>query len=70
MSRFDQDREELIRLIISICDHARLGYEISTFHSCNDCGVKRECEYLPKPGEFVRWNCPLWCDNKTGKENR
>lgn len=36
MSRFDQDREELIRLILSICDYARLGYNISTYNKGKD----------------------------------
>ena len=59
MSRFDQDREELIRLIFSICDYARLGYSISTHDNCNNCKVS-DCEYKPKWGDAVRWNCPLW----------
>ena len=60
MSRFDQDREDLIRLIMSICDYARLGYGVSTYNSCNNCGIRRDCEYIPQPGCSVRWNCPLW----------
>lgn len=60
MSRFDADREDLIRLIISICDYARLGYQVSTFNNCNNCGNKKDCQYTPKPGLMVRWNCPLW----------
>lgn len=59
MSRFDQDREDLIQLIISICDYARLGYKISTHNNCNNCGA-RECKYKPDWGDSVRWNCPLW----------
>lgn len=59
MSRFDQDREELIRLIISICDYARLGYKVSTYNNCNNCKAK-DCKYRPNWGDFVRWNCPLW----------
>lgn len=59
MSRKDQDREELIQLIISICDYARLGYNISTFGNCNNCG-EEECKYKPEWGGIVRWNCPLW----------
>lgn len=63
MSRFDSDREDLIRLIISICNYARLGYDISTYDNCNNCGDKN-CQYRPKLGEHVRWNCPLWKDGK------
>lgn len=27
---------------------------------CNNCGKWMRCEYLPKPGQLVRINCPLW----------
>jgi hypothetical protein len=59
MSRLDQDREDLIRLIFSICDYARLGYRISTLNNCNNCKMA-DCEHKPDWGEQVRWNCPLW----------
>lgn len=59
MSRFDQEREELIRLIISICDYARVGYNLSTYNDCNNCGDK-DCKYIPRIGEVTRINCPLW----------
>ena len=26
---------------------------------CNDCGNK-PCEYSPKPGQLVRYNCPFY----------
>ena len=59
MSKLDQDRENLIRLIISICNYARLGYEVSTQNNCNNC-KEEECKYRPYWGNSVRWNCPLW----------
>ena len=65
MSRFDQDREELIRLIISICDFARFGYNVSTYNNCNNCGAFDDCEHKPKLGQN-RWNCPLW---KSGEDD-
>lgn len=61
MSRFDEDREDLIRLIYSILDYARFGYSTSTYNSCNNC-KREDCEYKPDWGEHVRWNCPLWED--------
>ena len=60
MSRLDEERENLIRLILSICDYARLGYDVSTYNNCNNCGIKHDCEYIPQAGCSVRWNCPLW----------
>lgn len=59
MSRFDQDREDIIKILFSILDYARLGYEISTCNNCNNC-EKTFCEYRPRWGEMVRWNCHLW----------
>ena len=59
MSKIDHDREELILLIYSICDYARLGYKVSTYDNCNNCKDK-ECKYRPEWGDSVRWNCPLW----------
>lgn len=28
--------------------------------SCNDCSKKKKCEYEPKLGELVRYNCPFY----------
>lgn len=33
--------------------------QIYSTHDCNECG-RLCCEYKPKPGEFTRWNCPLF----------
>ena len=53
--RSDQDRED----IISICDDARLGYNVGTYHNCNNCG-RKECQFKPEWGETIWWKCPLW----------
>ena len=29
-------------------------------HHCNDCGNRDYCGYAPKPGQQIRFNCPLW----------
>ncbi len=60
LSKFDSDREYLIQLLYSICDYARMGYELSLCNDCNNCGIKKECEYAPKAGQLARLNCPLW----------
>ena len=59
MSRFDQDREDIIRVLYSILDYARFGYEISTYDNCNTC-KRKSCEYKPRAGQAVRWRCLLW----------
>jgi len=30
---------------------------------CNNCGIKNKCEYVPYPGEQVRYNCPFYEDD-------
>lgn len=27
---------------------------------CNICAKKSKCEYAPKPGQLVRYNCPFY----------
>ena len=27
---------------------------------CNICESRKECEYMPKPGQMVRYNCPFY----------
>ena len=52
---------------------ARKAYELECLialrnihqtHSCNECHNK-ECGFKPKPGNMVRYNCPLF----KGEEN-
>lgn len=59
MSMSDQDREDMIQRIISICDEARRRYKASVYHNCNNCG-RKECQFKPEWGETVWWKCPLW----------
>lgn len=28
--------------------------------NCNDCRYNRNCDYVPRIGEHVRVNCPMW----------
>ena len=37
--------------------------------NCNNCGILKTCKYVPKLGERVRINCPLWqTENKEEME--
>lgn len=63
MNNFDSEGEHLIELIISICNYARLGYQISVLDNCNNCHSKN-CQYKPPLGGNVVWNCPFWDDGK------
>ena len=59
MSNTDKNLEDLINVMFSLCDYARLGYRISQLNNCNNCSF-RDCEYRPNFGGYVRFNCPLW----------
>lgn len=41
-------------------------YYIKNSHDCNDCSEIKKCEYLPKPGDKTRINCPLWRGKQEG----
>lgn len=34
--------------------------QLKGLHDCNDCSYKYGCDYMPKYGQIVRINCPLW----------
>lgn len=34
--------------------------EILKRGDCNTCGKRKDCEYAPKLGEIVRYNCPFF----------
>ena len=42
-----------------LSDALELANRISEMPSCNDCN-RKDCEYKPKWGKPVRYNCPLW----------
>lgn len=47
------------------CEDYKSFYEdITALYDCNDCGIKGVCKFLPKPGQKVRINCPLWVERK------
>ena len=57
MNRLD----EAIASIAYISD-ALMAYRniVETGRDCNQCGAKETCGYVPKPGQLVRYNCPLY----------
>lgn len=51
---------EIANLLHHIADAVLLADRVSKQHNCNDCGIKKTCEYVPEWGDPVRVNCPLW----------
>lgn len=63
------NRWQKVRVNMSKLDDiiAQKAYELDCLTSyrqivesgdCNECKKKWECEYAPKPGQLVRYNCP------------
>ena len=57
----DEKSKKAIEMMYFIIDCIQYYQRISTLKDCNNCG-RKECEFMPKPGETVRINCPLWED--------
>lgn len=42
------------------CGTRSYANQVAGLPNCNDCGAAAACEYIPKPGQHARINCPLW----------
>lgn len=51
---------EISKLLHHMADALQPADMVSKQNNCNDCGKKGTCEHMPKWGEPVRINCPLW----------
>ena len=56
MSRLD----DTISDVAYILDTLMAYRNIVDSGGCNSCGKKKNCEYVPKPGQLVRYNCPFY----------
>ena len=56
MSRLD----DTISDVAYILDTLMAYRNIAQRGCCNTCEKQKKCEYAPKPGELVRYNCPLF----------
>lgn len=42
------------------CSYKAYYARVAGQNDCNDCGSRRTCQHVPRAGEIVRINCPLW----------
>lgn len=49
--------DDLISDVAYILDCLRFTKTVGELNNCNTC-LNRSCQYRPKPGESVRYNCP------------
>lgn len=57
--------DEAISELNYICESLVLLRQIEASGHCNNC-MNRDCGYMPKPGEQIRYNCPFYVPQ--GKE--
>ena len=50
--------DESIGQVSYILENLMLLRDILKTGDCNICNKKNTCEYVPKPGQMVRYNCP------------
>ena len=60
MSRLDSMISDL-NYILDVC---RTYRDIEESGQCNNCVKKKNCEYAPKPGQLVRYNCPFYEEDR------
>ena len=66
--KIDKDRERMandrlnktISDVAYILDSLRVLRNIYETGDCNICAKRKGCEYVPKPGQMVRYNCPFY----------
>lgn len=56
MSKLD----DTIADIAYILDSLILLKQIQETGNCNICKNRKKCEYVPKVGQMVRYNCPFY----------
>ena len=63
-ARLDSQKEEQKRIDALIQAQVLLLelQRIENLPNCNTC-LRQACEYKPKLGEYVRFNCPLYKDS-------
>ena len=52
--------DKAIEEVAYILDCLTAYRSITEKGGCNDCKFRRGCKSCPKPGEVVRYNCPLY----------
>ena len=55
------DAEDMVeRLQKEVASLKSYAEQVSSRHSCNDCGMMKGCFYKPEWGDVVRHNCIFW----------
>jgi hypothetical protein len=57
MSRLDDTISDIAYILDTLISYRNI---VDYSGDCNRCGKKKTCEYVPKPGRLVRYNCPFY----------
>jgi hypothetical protein len=57
MSRLDDTISDIAYVLDTLISYRNI---VDYSGDCNRCGKKKTCEYVPKPGRLVRYNCPFY----------
>ena len=57
MSRLDDTISDVAYILDTLIAYRNI---VNNGVNCNRCGKKKTCEYVPKPGQLVRYNCPFY----------
>jgi len=52
--------DKAIKDVAYVMDSLLLLREILESGDCNECAGIKSCQYAPKPGQMVRYNCPFF----------
>ena len=56
MSRLDDTISEIAYVLDALVAYRRIVQS----GDCNSCSERKNCKYVPKTGEQVRYNCPFY----------
>lgn len=54
--------DDAISIVAYVLDVMVAYRNIVDSGDCNNCARRMNCEYSPKPGQQVRYNCPFYVD--------
>lgn len=57
-----EERIALRNTFLYLADAITMINEIAEMNNCNICGKRKTCEYCPRLGKNVRYNCPLYVE--------
>ena len=63
MSRLDDTISDVAYILDTLMAYRNI---VNSGGDCNRCEKKKTCEYVPKLGQVVRYNCPFYKGDREG----